>query len=187
MKLEEIYSNVMNSNGIGQGDKGRPTHTYIEQYSTLLEPYRDREINFLEIGVGYDFTKPYSMQMWDKYFTKAKLYAIDIKEESLAIETDRIKVFIGNQSDSGFLGDVINTVKSLDVIIDDGSHNINDLISTFNVLFPILNTGGIYIMEDIENINIERPLLEALAKDVTIIDNRHILNRWDDVLVIIKK
>jgi hypothetical protein len=35
-----------------------------------------------------------------------------------------------------------------DIIVDDGSHHIDDVISNFDNYFPLLNDGGIYIVED---------------------------------------
>ena len=42
-------------------------------------------------------------------------------------------------------------VKSLDIIIDDGGHTMEQQLNTFKILFPILNDGGIYIVEDVES------------------------------------
>ena len=48
--LEQIYRKW--SHPDGHGDKGT-AHTYIPEYSRLFEPYRDKKINILEIGVAY--------------------------------------------------------------------------------------------------------------------------------------
>ena len=49
--LSEIYQNCSVPDADGHGDKGT-VHTYIDEYSRLLEPYR-RHCTFLEIGVAY--------------------------------------------------------------------------------------------------------------------------------------
>jgi hypothetical protein len=72
----------------------------------------------------------------------------------------------------------------LDVIIDDGSHNLSDQIKSFLLLKPKMKKDGIYIIEDIENISQSKTIFESLHSNCQIIDNRHIKGRYDDVLVI---
>ena len=47
--LKEIYKKYSVIGDTGGGDKGT-THSYIEHYEKLLEPYR-KSSNFLEIGM----------------------------------------------------------------------------------------------------------------------------------------
>ena len=75
---------------------------------------------------------------------------------------------------------------TFDVIIDDGSHIINDQINSFNILKHRMNPNGIYIIEDVNNIDLSRDRLTELHGNIKIIDNRHIKNRVDDVLVVYK-
>jgi hypothetical protein len=51
-----------------------------------------------------------------------------------------------------------------------------------------MNPNGIYIIEDVANIDTVRSLFEDLDKEktITVIDNRNLKGRYDDVLVIIK-
>ena len=46
--------------------------------------------------------------------------------------------------------------------------------------------NGIYIIEDVNNIDQTKNRLSELHDNVNIIDNRHIKNRIDDVLVVYK-
>ena len=48
-------------------------------YDKHFAPFRDQNINILEIGV----LRGGSMRMWEKYFPKANIFGIDIKEESI--------------------------------------------------------------------------------------------------------
>ena len=49
-----------------------------------------------------------------------------------------------------------------------------------------MKTNGIYIIEDIQNLDSTIDRYKELHNNVEIIDNRHIKNRVDDVLVIYK-
>jgi len=75
---------------------------------------------------------------------------------------------------------------SFDVIIDDGSHQIQDQFTSFNLLKNSIKTGGIYIIEDVANIEQYTNNFKALHTNCKIIDNRWIKNRLDDVLVVYK-
>jgi hypothetical protein len=68
---------------------------YPEIYDKHFSKYRELSINFLEIGV----LNGGSLQIWEKYFPKAKIFAIDIDEKCKQYETDRTKIFIGDQAD----------------------------------------------------------------------------------------
>jgi hypothetical protein len=72
------------------------------------------------------------------------------------------------------------------VIIDDGSHLINDQIISFNILKNRMKPNGIYIIEDVNNLDSTIDTYKNLHNNIEIIDNRHIKNRIDDVLVVYK-
>ena len=63
--LQEISDKFSNVQDVGHGDKGT-THSYIPSYERLLTPYRDKKINFLEIGLAYGE----SLEMWYEFFNK---------------------------------------------------------------------------------------------------------------------
>lgn len=129
-------------------------HTYDKAYEFHFAPFRDKEINLLEIGVG-GYNNPNeggnSLRMWKEYFTDqfTDIYSIDIFEKS-AIEEDRITIWQGSQSDEIFLNNIADQIGGIDIIIDDGSHVNSDIIISFKTLFPKLNNGGIYVVEDIQ-------------------------------------
>lgn len=129
-------------------------HTYDKAYEFHFAPFRNKDINLLEIGVG-GYNNPdeggASLRMWKEYFTSkyADIYSIDIFEKS-NIQEDRITIWQGSQSDEVFLNGISNQVGEWDIIIDDGSHVNSDVVTSFKVLFPRLNKGGIYVVEDIQ-------------------------------------
>ena len=59
-----------------------------------------------------------------------------------------IEIFIGSQTDASIKDQIQEKYKTLDLIIDDGSH-VNELtFKTFNLYWPLLKDGGTYIIED---------------------------------------
>ena len=191
--LEEIYSQFSQNRDCGHGDKGT-THSYIESYDRLLSPYRDKKINFLEIGLAYGE----SLEMWWEYFngmdSKASIYGVD--RTSGQIYSDKFKkggyendgrftIWINDATTPAFrnqIGDM-----KLDIVIDDGSHRFSDQVGTFTLLKNCMNKGGIYIIEDVANLGPDSiPAFESLHDNIEIIDLRNVKNRYDDVLIVYK-
>jgi len=127
-------------------------HWYAAHYQKYFSQWRHKKLNLLEIGVG-GYGNPnlggQSLRMWKTYFSKAKIYSIDIYDKKL--QENRIKIFQGNQDDPAFLKQVVGSMEGgVDIIIDDGSHINSHIIKSFEVLFPLLNDGGIYVVEDVQ-------------------------------------
>lgn len=150
--LSGIYSDNLNMLAtINSCDKWN-LHWYTQHYMKHFHSLRKKRLNILEIGVG-GYADPNrggeSLKMWKYYFPNSMIYSIDIYEKNLP-KDKRIKIFKGSQTDEAFLKDAFNRMGSLDIVIDDGSHQNEDIITTFKILFPLLNNGGIYAIEDIQ-------------------------------------
>ncbi len=127
-------------------------HNYIDQYQRHFRALRNARINLLEIGIG-GYEKPNSggesLRMWKKYFPHACIYGVDIFDKS-GVNEKRIKTFRGSQNDPEFLAWVVNQIGKLDVVIDDGSHINEHIVTSFDVLFPLLQPNGLYVIEDLQ-------------------------------------
>lgn len=176
--LNEIYEKYQSPEG--HGDKGT-AHTYIDEYQRLLDPYRKNSI-VLEIGLCYGE----SMRMWEEYFIDSKIIGIDIDSRNLTdlINEPGHNIIIADATKD----DIINKIdeEAFDVLIDDGSHRLVDQLNTFNIFKSKMKPGGIYIIEDVVNIDSVKNIFLGLHNNVEIIDNRHIKDRDDDVLVVYK-
>jgi hypothetical protein len=176
--LNEIYENYQSPEG--HGDKGT-AHTYINEYEKLLGPYRENSV-VLEIGI----CQGESLKMWNEYFINSTVYGIDITDQYIKdlINENKYNIIIGDATSEEILTELSDL--KFDVIIDDGSHRIDDQINSFNILKDKMNPNGIYIIEDVNNIDLSIDKLTELHNNIEIIDNRHIKNRVDDVLAVYK-
>jgi 8-demethyl-8-alpha-L-rhamnosyltetracenomycin-C 2'-O-methyltransferase len=119
-------------------------HGYHFYYPKHLERLRDKEFNMLEIG----YQGGHSCRMWERYFPKANVFAMDIGVEG---QFDNHTVIRGDQGNASDLMNVVDKIGTAKFILDDGSHHPVHQIETFNILFSnLLEPGGVYIIEDIE-------------------------------------
>src|SRR5580700_11200432 len=68
---------------------------YTRQYARYFAPLRQLPIRLLEIGI-YGGA---SLKMWEAFFPSARIYGIDLNPQCKRFETERTKVFIGDQAD----------------------------------------------------------------------------------------
>lgn len=122
-------------------------YTYCDIYEKYLGSIRYDVKKFVEIGVK----DACSLKMFEEYFPNAEIYGIDIDPRCKEFESDRIKIFIGDQNDEMFLIEVRNAIGEFDVLLDDGSHITKHQIKSFDILYPNLKSRGFYIIEDLRN------------------------------------
>lgn len=119
---------------------------YFSIYDRHLSKFRDTEVNILEFGVAHGG----SLQMWKNYFGhKAKIYGVDINPNCKQLEEDRISIFIGDQGDKNFLRVLKKNIPRIDILVDDGGHEMKQQIVTFEELFPYISSNGVYLCEDL--------------------------------------
>ena len=120
------------------------TH-YFPIYERFLHDFVNKSVVMIEIGVFQGG----SLKMWRNYLGPfATIIGIDINEKCILFEDDQCKVFIGDQKDTKFLSNIIKKHGRPDIILDDGSHIMEDMTISFNFLYPLLNNNGVYIVED---------------------------------------
>lgn len=127
-------------------------HFYTQHYNFHFEKFRNKKFKLLEIGIGgYDNPTQGggSLRMWERYFSKAEIFGLDIYDKTL-LEEGRISIVKGSQVDKPLLENLSKKAGGFDIIIDDGSHMNEHIIDTFQILFPLLKEGGIYAIEDIQ-------------------------------------
>jgi hypothetical protein len=126
-------------------------HDYCRHLERFFKPLRDKGIRLLEIGVGGGE----SIQTWLEYFPFAKIYGVDINHSTNPWNTPgspipRYTFIHGDQSNKVFWQSFIKVNGGdWDIVIDDGSHVGEHIITTFYSLFPHVSHGGIYEIEDL--------------------------------------
>lgn len=119
---------------------------YFPIYERELYDQRNKSLTILEIGVSQGG----SLQMWRRFFGPySTIIGIDINERHKKHEEDGIHIRIGDQSNKKFLNSIIKEFGIPDIIIDDGSHEMEHVIKSFQYLYPKLPKNGIYIVEDL--------------------------------------
>lgn len=136
--------------GAAGSDKGDAAHTfagrsYLDIYETLFGKWAGDAFDLIEIGVMTGG----SMRLWSRRFPKARVHGIDINPACAGVKEERVEVTIGSQVDAGVLGAVAQRCRDVRVIVDDGSHIMEHLMTTFSLLWPVLAAHGYYVMEDV--------------------------------------
>ncbi|MDT8856940.1 hypothetical protein RNZ50_18255 [Paracoccaceae bacterium Fryx2] len=140
-------------------DKGSAKHRYTELYNMLFQPFRDRSIGFLEMGLqiggpelGADADRATtdlpSVRMWLEYFRKARIIGLDISDFSW-FSHERFTFHRCDMDNRAEIAAAAAAMPKLDIIIDDASHASHHQQNAFLELFPKLQAGGLYIIEDL--------------------------------------
>jgi len=143
-------------------DKGTQTkeaHGYSLVYDLLFSGYRENNFNLLEIGLAIggpelggdadrEVVRSPSVELWIKYFPKARIFGADISDFS-KLNYDRFTFTQIDCSSPEEVRKLLDLGVKFDVIIDDASHASYHQQVTLANLFPALNPGGLFIIEDL--------------------------------------
>jgi hypothetical protein len=176
------------------------SHSYLNTYQQLFESKRFEKNNILEIGIGEPLENKSnggSIKLWHDYFSNSIIYGVDICDISVVnddiINKDRIKLYTSIDAyDAAFIeNEFINQNIKFDILIDDGPHTLESMIFFVKHYLPILNDNGVLVIEDIPDINwiniLSQNTPEEYKQYIECIDLRHIKNRWDDIMFVIRK
>lgn len=148
-------------------------HRYDYLYSRWLAPVRRENLRMLEIGLGCNmgYGAGHSLQLWKKYMSNTKVSYLEYDAACATKHKTDIeaasggKLYIGDQADATLLEEILadsRDFQGYDVIIDDGGHTANQMLTSIKTLWHALKPGGIYIVEDTSENYIEK---EFLAPD----------------------
>jgi hypothetical protein len=140
-------------------------HSYSEHYHALLEHRRAAVRNVVEIGIGSrELMEPIvgpryvvgaSLRAWRDYFPEAHIYGLDSDARTFFSDA-RITCLYADQSSIRSLSLAVEAIHrrnggaAFDLIVDDGSHLVRDMLTSYSALFRQLSPGGLYIIEDIK-------------------------------------
>jgi len=167
MKLESRLLKTLDEIAIEHGtDKATQftrTHAqpkgYTVHYERFFAPLREEWIKMIEIGIGGGE----SARTWLDYFPHAWLIGIDNVSGTNEWNTpkkfgnlemlsplDRYAFMAADQTDPVFWACFTADVgPTLDIAIDDGSHEPKAVQISFAGLWPLIKPGGLYCIEDL--------------------------------------
>lgn len=153
-----------------------------EVYEDLFKDIRTSVKRMLEIGVDNGG----SILMWREYFPKANIIGIDNKNCPQLADRERIE-FI--ESDAYKIELVDQLPSDFDIIIDDGPHTLESMAFVIEEYLNKINQNGIIVIEDIQEFNWTNILKRLIPEEfsVEVKDLRKIRNRYDDILMIIRR
>lgn len=141
---------IANSLKIDKGTNSFEAHSYTETYQQYFQHIKENNIKMLEIGVYDPRFKGGSVTLWTSYFNNLSLIGFDINSDAKVLESNNVKIFIGDQSNKD---DLLKCVElyggNFDIIIDDGLHSFTHQVTSYKTLIPFLNKEGLYIIEDL--------------------------------------
>ena len=112
---------------------------YFDIYDRHFDRFRGKPVRVLEIGIDHGG----SLQLWKRYFgLEAQIVGLDIDPRCAEYAEDRVEIRIGSQADVALL----KSLGSFDIVIDDGSHRLQDQLASFEALWP--TTRSVYLIED---------------------------------------
>jgi hypothetical protein len=185
MNLKEILEkNNLNDYSYTHGTDKDTVHCYVSSfYEEAFAKYKNLKINMLEIGIF----KGASLKLWSEYFDEANILGVDILDQVLPQfrELKNVDLMFDNAYSQTFLNDD----RKFNILIDDGPHTLESQLIFLNKYLPKMDKDSILIIEDVASISYV-PLLEKLVPEekykIEIIDTRHIKNRYDDIMFVVR-
>jgi hypothetical protein len=128
-------------------------HNFGKFYEKNLKNIKNKEINVLEIGVW----RGASTASFFYYLPNARFVAID-RNFKFTFFSRRITFFFCDTTSKNNLKKLTKflikkNITSFDIIIDDGSHILSDILKNFIFFFKFLKSKGIYVIEDYRHPN----------------------------------
>jgi len=130
-------------------------HGFSKFYDQQLKHLKEKEIKILEVG-SYAGA---SAASFIKYFVNSSVYCFDINISNFVFSSKKIHVYGLDINNEKKLKKILEKIKYetnsnfFDIIIDDGSHYLSDILFSFKTLFKYVKKGGFYIIEDFKHPN----------------------------------
>tara|TARA_R110000851_G_scaffold183027_4_gene332134 strand:+ start:1388 stop:2017 length:630 start_codon:yes stop_codon:yes gene_type:complete len=144
--VKNIYNNL-DDRVIIDNAKTPIGHTYGESYQEIFETFdRESKLNFLEIGIQ----RGGGLMASRDYFPNANIYGVDIVDVVLPEYRRDDITFIFKDIRDTSVKEQLRDVK-FDIIIDDGSHHLPDVLFVVNNFLDTLSHNGVLVIEDVQD------------------------------------
>ena len=152
-----------------------PGHGYSKFYAKYLENLKNKKNNILEIG---SFAGA-SAASFAKYLPGSKIFCFDINVSNFNFVSKDIHVYGINVANVEKTEKVLKKIfknynfELFDIIVDDGSHNLSDMLTSFSTFFKHLKKDGVFVIEDFKfpnyysyNKNVNDILIDELLNKI---------------------
>ena len=152
-----------------------PGHGYSKFYAKYLENLKNKKNNILEIG---SFAGA-SAASFAKYLPGSKIFCFDINVSNFNFVSKDIHVYGINVANIEKTEKVLKKIfknynfELFDIIVDDGSHNLSDMLTSFSTFFKHLKKDGVFVIEDFKfpnyysyNKNVNDILIDELLNKI---------------------
>ena len=137
------------------------THKYSVFYEKYLKKNKKKKLSILELGSheGKGIASFYF------FFPNANFYGANINPFQMKYTSKRITELYVDVSCEEIVDNLANHInEDLDLIIDDASHNLKDILLALPILFRKLKQNGFYVIEDADQFKVYTQMKkEALA------------------------
>lgn len=153
-------------------------HSYGPIYQSLFDG-RENEVEMvLEIGVLLG----QSLRAFRDHFPNALIVGIDLNQPQM--DGERLSIVKADATDPFAMGVVGHNL--FDLIIDDGSHQIEDQKASMRLLWGSVRPGGFYVIEDLQD-DATSQYWRGFRSDGVVHDLRRNKGRYDDVIAVFTK
>ena len=136
-------------------DKKFVAHSYYIFYEKYFRELKEKKINILEIGSH----EGKGIASFFFFFPFSKIIGANINPFQMKFSSERIKELYIDVSSKKILKNFADHLNNeQDIIIDDASHNLRDILITLPIMFKKLKSGGIYVIEDMDQFEIFKEL-----------------------------
>ena len=181
----------------GWGTDKNDWHGYCDYYEEQLTPYKDKEVNLLEIGSCFGC----SAIMWHDFLPKSKILMLDIFDKLSRkcwdiMDNARFTYANCDAYDEDTIPEVQNLFDGFDIIFDDGPHTLESQKLCLDYYLPMLNVDGSMFIEDVQKYEELEELKEHFDEIVKsydgeytceLVDLRYVKDRYDDLIFTVKR
>jgi len=188
IKISDILFKYKSDKNQGLSDT-RVGHYYGPAYDQVFESFnKNDELYILEIGIQ----KGGSLVAWNEYFPNAIIYGVDIEDNILDEYRRDDFNYIITDIKSDLAKSTLKDIK-FDIIIDDGSHKLYDMMYAVANFLKNLKPNGWFIIEDCHQPESWMWAIQQLVEEepnqhsISVYDARHINGNIDDFLILIQQ
>jgi hypothetical protein len=175
---------------------------YDYYYKQLFKKFENKEIKFLEIGLGTlmndipstfignrthfpNFKPSGILYVWRDFFKNGTIHGADVAEDCMLENESNIKTFLFDSTNKNETDDVLKD-ELYDIILDDGLHTSNGQLLTLQNFFGRVKENGLYIIEDIGGGGDEKNVFIDMRDDVMNIIKGHEFFFGGNILIVFK-